>query len=208
MCDHKPDRLITASMELTDARVYFLENHAGLVKYQLTFESITHDIEHMIRYLRVARALEVDLIKVTSSTGAVTTKALDANCNKYGNTVVLVGFLSGCHDAKQVTFNLPPLNSVWNIHKGERAIVYNNDAVFVLMNWGRAKGVKANVTTTELTEVQARAMFTQAKWVPETFFGSSLNITMNIMDRSLKEQIVVQALMALPVADFKCVRAC
>lgn len=184
-------------MELTDARAYFLENHAGLVKYQLTFKSIRHDIEHMIRYLRVARALEIDLMKVTSATGAVTTKVLDANCNKYGDTVVLVGFIFGCHDAKQVTFNFPALNSIWNIHhKGERAIVYDN-ASLILMNWGRAKRVNANVTTTELTEAQARVMITGAKWVPENFFTSSLHITMTIMNRSLKEQIGVEALMSL-----------
>lgn len=194
-------------MELKDARAYFMENHAGLVKYQLMFQS-KHHIDHMIRYLRVARALEIDLIKVTSATGAVTTKVLDANCNKVGDTVVLVGVISDCHEAKQVTFNLPALNSVWNIHKGERAIVYNvynkDNASLVLMNWGRAKGVKANVTTMELTEAQTNVMFTEAKWVPETFFGSSLNITMTIMDRSLKEQIGVEALMSLP----NCVQAC
>jgi hypothetical protein len=195
-------------MELTDARAYFVPNHAGLMKYHLTIESIRHNIEHIIRYLRVARALEIDLIKIISATGDVTTKVLDANCNKVGNTVVLVGFISGFHDAKQVTFNLPALNSVWNIHKGERAIVYNSDnASLVMMNWGRAKGVKANVTTTEITEARAKFMFTQSKWVPETFFGSSLNITIG-MDRSLKEQIGVEALMSLPVANFNCVRAC
>ena len=194
-------------MELKDARAYFLENHVGLVKYQLTFKSIKHDTEHMIRYLRAARALEIDLIRVTSATGAVTTKVLDANCNKYGETVVLLGFIPGCRDGKKVTFNLPVLNSVWNIRKGERAIVYNNNNTsLVLMNWGRAKGVKANVTTTELTEAQAKLMITQAKWVPETFLGSDLNITFTIMDRSLKEQIGVEALMSLTMTNSNCVR--
>lgn len=207
-CVTPPPTLKPDVMELTDARAYFVANHAGLVKYQLTFKSIKHHNEHMIRYLRVARALEIDLIKVTSATGAVTTKVLHAICNKVGNTVVLVGFISGCHDAKQVTFNLPALNSVWNINRGERAIVYKRDnASLVMMNWGRAKGVKANVTTMEITEAQAKFMFTQSKWVPETFFGSSLNITIG-MDRSLKEQIGVEALMSLPVANFNCVRAC
>jgi len=195
------------AMELKDARAYTLQNHVGLVKYQLTFKSIKHDVQHMIRYLRATRALGIDLIKVTSVTGAVMTKVLDANCSKYGKTVMLVGFVSGCDDVKQITFNLPALNSVWNIHRGERAIVYNSDNTsLVLMNWGRARGVRANVTTTELTQAQASVMFTQAKWVPETFLGFGVKITMAIMDRSLNEQIGVEALMSLNMDNSNCVR--
>ena len=185
-------------MELKDARVHFLQDHVGLVQYQLTFESMKHGLEHMIRYLRTARALEIDLIQVTSNTGGVTTKKLHANYNKYEDNVVLVGFISDCEDAKQITFNLPALNSVWNIHRGERAIVYNGDnQSLVLMDWGRAKGAKANVTITELTNSKAEAMLSQGRWLPEGFIGFGVNITMSIMDRSLKEQIGVEALMSL-----------
>jgi hypothetical protein len=152
----------------------------------------------MIRYLRTARALKINLIQVTSAAGGVTTKELHANYNKCNNNVVLVGFISDCEDAKQITFNLPALNSVWNIHKTERAIVYNNDNhSLVLMDWGRAKGVMANVKITELTNSKVKDMLSQGTWLPESFIGSSVNITMSIIDRSLKEQIGVEALMSL-----------
>lgn len=185
-------------MELKDARVHFLQDHAGLVQYQLTFESIQHGVEHMIRYLKTARALDIVLIQVASATGGVMTKEFHANYNKYGDNVVLVGFIPDCEDAKQITFNLPALNSVWNIHKGERAIVYNSDShSLVLMDWGRTKGANANVTTKELTNSQAKDMLSKGKWLPESVIGSGVNITMTIMDRSLKEQIGVEALMLL-----------
>ena len=83
-------------MELKDARVHYFENHMGLIQYHLTFQSIKHGDQCMKRYLRIARALRLHLIHITSVTGVVTTKELDANCNQWGDNVVLVGFISNC----------------------------------------------------------------------------------------------------------------
>ena len=187
------------AMELKDARANFMNNQAGLLQYQLTFGSNNHGMEHMTRYLRITQALGIDLIQVTSATGVVTTKELDAIHNKCKGTIVLVGYISDCEDATHITFNLPTLISFWNIHKKEKAIVYNSSSnSFVMMNWGRAKGVKANVTTMQLTKSQTNDMLSQTtKWPQENFMRFGVNFTMTIMDRSLKEQISVEALMSL-----------
>ena len=184
-------------MELKDARVQYFAEH-DLLQYHLVFESMKDRTQDMVRYMRTARALGLKLIQVKLSSGITTTKELDANYSQSGDTVVLVGFISDCVDAKQITFNLPPLTSVWNIYKGERAIVVNNhSSELTLIDWGRAKGANANVTFKPLTKLEAEYTVSKGKWIPESFIGAGMNITMSIMDRSFKEQIGVEALMLL-----------
>lgn len=187
-------------MELKDAHVHYFQEH-GLLQYHLVFHSMKDGVQGMIRYIRIASALGLKLIQVTSATGAMTTKELNANCNEYHDNVMLVGFISGCTDAKQITFNLPSLKSAWNIYRGERAIVDNNN-LLTLMDWGRAKGARARVMTTQLVASQAEHMLSQGKWFVQSFAGTG-TISMTIMNRSFKEQIGMQALMLLttPLVD-------
>lgn len=187
----------THYMNLIDARVHNFHEHY-IIMYQLVFESMK-DSQDIVRYMRITRALGFELIQVESSSGAVTTKELDANYNKSGENVVLVGLISYCGDAKKITFSLPPLYSIWNIYKGERAIVYINESSAALtFDWGRrAKRGGATVTATQLTKPEAELMMSQGTWTPESFFDPGVKFTMCITDRSLKEQISVEALLSL-----------
>ena len=190
-------------MEFQKAHVHYCQYHAGLIQFHLVFKIDYY--QGVVRYMRLARALGLDLIQVTSASGVVTSKELIANYNQYEDKVVVVGFISDCVDAKQITFNLPPLNGVWNTHKGERVIVYNNNSM-TLIDWGRARpqvsslrGDKANVTM--LTIAQAENMVSQptkkGKWFPENVVASGVRFSVPVF-RSLDEQIGVEALMSLP----------
>ena len=183
-------------MEFQKAHVHYCQYHAGLIQFHLVFR--IGDYQGIVRYMRLAKALGLDLIQVTSASGVVTSKELIANYNQYEDKVVVVGFISDCVDAKQITFNLPPLNGIWNTHRGERVIVYNNNSM-TLIDWGRAKS--ANVTTTLLTIAQAENMVSQStkkgKWFPENIVGSGVMFSVPVF-RSLDEQIGVEALMSLP----------
>jgi hypothetical protein len=181
---------------LKDARVQHFSEHS-LLKYHLVFDKKS-DTQGMIRYMRAAKALGLELIHITTSTDTVTTKELDANVNEYKDHVVLVGFIAGCADAKQITFDFPHLNSVWNTYKGEKAIVYDaKTQTFTFMDWGRAKGYRAMATTRTVTSAEVEQLLSQGKWTPENFLGPGVNFTMSVIDRSFKEQISVEALMLL-----------
>lgn len=163
----------------------------------------------MVRYMRTAKALGLELVHITTSSNTVTTKELDANIDVYGNHVTLVGFISGCSDAKQITFDLPHLNSRWNTYKGERAIVYNtNTKAFTFMDWGRAKGARATATTRTVIDTEVERLLAQGKWTQICALGPGINFTMSVIDRSFKEQIVVEALMSLPMCSPGIVNVC
>ncbi len=148
----------------------------------------------MVRYMRTTKALGLELIQVKSASGTTTTRKLNAMYNQEGDILVVVGTITDCEDAEQITFNLPSLTSVWNICKGERAIV-SNAALLTYMDWGRSR--KAGATTRSITIPEAHQMLSEGRWTPEKALGPGVNITMAVMDRSFKEQIGVEALMLL-----------
>lgn len=192
---------------LKDARVQHFQEH-DLVKYLLVFEK-NKNTQDMDRYIRTAKALGLELVHITTSSDTVTTKELDANINVYGDHVVLVGFISGCTDAKQITFDLPYLNSAWNTYKGERAIVYNaNTEAFTFIDWGHTKGIRAIATARWVTGTEVEQLLSQGKWTPERCLGPGVNFTMSVMDRSFKEQIGVEALMSLTTCQPGVVNVC
>ena len=151
-------------------------------------------VQEILRYMKTIKELRLKPIQITSSNGHVDNREIETIHQQHGDMLFFVGVLSGCTDAKHITFNFPPLRSVWNLGKGERAVV-NTSPTITYIDWGRSK--KATATKRIITEKQAEKMFSTGRWFPENALGSRLNITMAVIDRSFKEQISMDALMSL-----------